>query len=1030
MLNKANNVTKIEKHFRSRLASNPKSELYYHYILHFKNPITDIDALLGKYRKLNVVQYAEKIPTYSAFSNPNDPSFSSQWHLNETSDHDIDAPEAWSIEAGDDDVILAIIDSGIDWNHTDLAGSSPYTGGNIWINWTEYNGTSGQDDDGNGFVDDIRGWDFVTDTDQTPHTQEDGDNEDNNPMDFSGHGTHIAGIAAAITNNSTGVSGVAGGWYSGSSGCKLMAVRAGYVLYNSSTVQFDGEIVANAIEYAVDNGADVINCSFNTVYSIDLKDVVDTAIQEGVIIVVAAGNNNHETANYLNGRGDCLSVAATDDDDIKTFSSNYGTWVDVSAPGEDIYSTIVNGYGTKSGTSMAAPIVTGIIGLLKSASTSLNNSEIENIVKYASDDLDGLNPNYIGRLGGGRANAHLALLATQSPTTSGTISSTEVWRGNIALTGDVTINSTGKILILPGTTINVNSGKKIQVYGTLKAVGTAGEQITFDRSGASNWYGIKFEDSSDDAECILEHCVIKHCSYAVSCNYALPTIRNCEISYSIVGLYGYYCNSLQPVQDNLFKYNWGYGVLLSHPQAIILSGNDFMNYGTNIKCSYSDYSTTLRGNDVTESGASAQGILFDHSSPIVIENMIYNNNRYGVNCTNTSSPEFVHEDIDGENNVIADNAVYGVVADATSLPKLSDLSVADTAYNSIYSNRGAYDIYNANATSIQARGDWWGQNPPNTARFYGGVDYTNPLSEDPNPTPPSLSKSSAGEMVLNSTTEDVNKAAREIFERGYAYELHAEWQRAIDEYNVVIDKYPASTEASMALVHSGLCYDRLGQSESRKSEIAAIASSKSDYEVGGLAGLLDAQEDMIEKRSDEALLIYKDVAQRFPKGVLAQQALYDEWGVYFNVKQDESAARAAMDEYEKRFGEDETLISMKAAMGELTAEMLKRLHNPETASAEPALPKKFALHANYPNPFNPTTRIAYDLPEASTVRLEIFNVLGQRAALLLDERREAGRHIIVWDGRITSGAKAAAGLYFCRMTAGEFARTIKMTLLP
>jgi len=79
---------------------------------------------------------------------------------------------------------------------------------------------------------------------------------------------------------------------------------------------------------------------------------------------------------------------------------------------------------------------------------------------------------------------------------------------------------------------------------------------------------------------------------------------------------------------------------------------------------------------------------------------------------------------------------------------------------------------------------------------------------------------------------------------------------------------------------------------------------------------------------------------------------------------------------------------------------------------------------------NPTTRIAYDLPEAGTVRLEIYNVLGQRAALLLDERRDAGRHIIVWDGRTISGAKAAAGLYFCRMTAGEFVKTIKMTLLP
>ena len=118
-------------------------------------------------------------------------------------------------------------------------------------------------------------------------------------------------------------------------------------------------------------------------------------------------------------------------------------------------------------------------------------------------------------------------------------------------------------------------------------------------------------------------------------------------------------------------------------------------------------------------------------------------------------------------------------------------------------------------------------------------------------------------MAANAAASgDVNKAAREIFERGYAFELKGEWRQAIDEYDVVVDKYPATTEALMALVHAGLCYDRLGQSESRKSEIAVVASTRADYEVGGLAALLDAQEDMKEKRGDDALAVYFEICSR------------------------------------------------------------------------------------------------------------------------------------------------------------------------
>jgi len=206
-----------------------------------------------------------------------------------------------------------------------------------------------------------------------------------------------------------------------------------------------------------------------------------------------------------------------------------------------------------------------------------------------------------------------------------------------------------------------------------------------------------------------------------------------------------------------------------------------------------------------------------------------------------------------------------------------------------------------------------------------------------------------------------------------------------------------------------------------------------------LAAELEAAEwELQDGNVDQAIAHYEGVVRA--RKSRSQQALYDLWAVHFHITGNKGQQTALLKQYEDWYGEDENVIDMKLAMGLISGKEArkwaeehaddKELGKGGAASTESALPKQFALHANYPNPFNPTTRIAYDLPEASTVRLEIFNVLGQRAALLLDERREAGRHIIVWDGRITSGAKAAAGLYFCRMTAGEFARTIKMTLLP
>ncbi|HEQ98875.1 MAG TPA: hypothetical protein ENO22_05995 [candidate division Zixibacteria bacterium] len=346
---------------------------------------------------------------------PNDNLYGNQWHHFDPQDNDIDSPEAWEVESGDSAVIVAIVDTGVLWDHPDLGGSAPYTEGNIWVNWDEINGTDGVDDDGNGYIDDYRGWDWVSVT--GVWSGEDGSNPDNDPTDFNGHGTHCAGISAAMTNNGMGVAGVAGGFYPSQRGVKIMALRAGWSAahpdygYETGYVRMD--FCAQAFYYAVDNGADVISCSWGSSNSGGIGEVLDYAVQNGVAICKAAGNADDTYADFLCSQTEVISVASTTSSDTKSSFSSYGTWVDISAPGSSIYSTYSNHgsptYASLSGTSMATPMVAGVCALIKSRNTDLTRVEIEGILFNTADDIDALNPAYAGLLGAGRINSNGAV---------------------------------------------------------------------------------------------------------------------------------------------------------------------------------------------------------------------------------------------------------------------------------------------------------------------------------------------------------------------------------------------------------------------------------------------------------------------------------------------------------------------------------------------------------------------------------------------------------------------------------------------
>ncbi|MFC2160482.1 S8 family serine peptidase [Acidobacteriota bacterium] len=334
------------------------------------------------------VEYAE--PDYYRYSKstfPNDLRFFDLWGLHNTGqnsgivDADIDAPQAWDLTTGSPDVVVAVIDSGVDYNHEDLKT-------NMWRNPGEIPGNEIDDDD-NGYIDDYHGIDAI--------------NKSGDPMDDDGHGTHASGSIAAVGNNGIGITGVC--W-----NCRIMALR---FLSREGGGTISDEV--ECIQYAVNQGVKIISGSFGEYdFSQSEKNAIDAAGNSGVLFVFAVGNdgeNNDIKPHYPSAHDseNIISVGVSNRNDQLVSWSDYGlTTVDVAAPGDDILSTVLNnGYQTESGTSMATPHVAGLAALIKSYNPSLNWLDIKNLILDNGDKI----PSALGKIvSGSRINAYKALM--------------------------------------------------------------------------------------------------------------------------------------------------------------------------------------------------------------------------------------------------------------------------------------------------------------------------------------------------------------------------------------------------------------------------------------------------------------------------------------------------------------------------------------------------------------------------------------------------------------------------------------------
>lgn len=361
----------------------------------------DILKITAKIQQDPEIEYAEPHYLFPVNAIPNDSLYFMQRYLTQ-----IKAPEAWNIAKGDTSVIIGIIDTGVKWDHPDLKNQ-------IWTNRREIP-NNGIDDDGNGYVDDVRGWDFVTGVSGTGTYDaapgEDGEIPDNDPMDVDGHGTHVAGIAGATTDNHIGVASLS--W-----GCRIMPLRCGW-LANDGNGYISSLFAAQAHVYAANNGASVVNQSSST--SQVVLDGARYAYLKGVVIVNAAGNSNDESVGLLGAQPWALSVASVEVNDIKAYYSTFGTAIDISAPGGGflggIWSTYIkDSYTSLIGTSMASPVVAALAGLLKSQHPKWTPAQIMFQITGTADNIDGKNPAYKGKLGYGRINALRAVTEIPPP---------------------------------------------------------------------------------------------------------------------------------------------------------------------------------------------------------------------------------------------------------------------------------------------------------------------------------------------------------------------------------------------------------------------------------------------------------------------------------------------------------------------------------------------------------------------------------------------------------------------------------------
>jgi len=1007
-----NRVVKIEPFYDGPVtAAGLKDIVPRMYIFHVEEGI-DVLSAYTAFRSCADIEYSDLYDIPHLDYTPNDPSINAQWHLAK-----VEAYNAWDILRGDTTrvAIVSICDTGIYWMHPDLAA-------NMWINDPEDlngNGTmdagdfNGLDDDGNGYVDDVIGWD--------------NGNNDNDPREDSPtHGTHVAGCASEVTDN--GINGAGLGF----------SVR---VMANKGS-NYAGQLTAvyQAMIWAANNGAHIVNCSWGSgYYSSNYQNIINGLWAGGVLVVASAGNEYNSQIRYPAGYNHVLSVAATTQSDTKASFSSYGTWVDVSAPGVGIYATWATGSFTAlDGTSMSSPITAGLAGLLKAADPSASPDDISDIIIASADNIDDLNPQYAGQLGSGRINAYAALASSNTPNIIERSRSLTITDDD----GDGILNP-GESFELVLTLENIWADAE-NVVVTL----TGNDDISFS-DGTANFgnipHGGTGNNSSDPFDGTVSIDNIPG-SVTVNMNIQVDGGYNVDIDL-VIETSLYLLNFPLDIPGNIESSPLIFDVDGDGSNEIIFGASDDNVYVVEADGQNSNgWPKSVSGDVLTGPAVGNLDALGSYEVVAITKT----GNIYAWNSAGNALPGFpvniggifysgvLLADVDGDYDLeivagsFTSNEIYVLNHDGSNL---SGWPV--TAPNRWYGSPSSGDLDGDGDMEI----------------IYAGFDsllhaYDSDGGEMAG-FPVSLDDVVWGSAAVGNLDGDADMEIAVVTGSASLY--------VVNHDGSIANGYPVSTTGIIRSAPSLADIDGDGDLEvifgandgdvhvfdaASGSEITGFPQSTNGSimatpVVGDITG--DSQADIIVGTGSGTIYGFANDGgelRNFPMDVptggqiTSTAALGDldsdgDMEIVFGVRSTEQNlivldykdTASENDLQWPNFGHD-----------------IWRSHNSMdvvTSTDEPAtvIPYKFGLSQNYPNPFNAQTTIEFALGVPGEVDLSVYDLLGRKIKSLKSGMLTAGQHSLVWNGTNSDGSEVSSGIYFYRLESPEGSRTMRMVLL-
>ena len=596
-------------------------------------------------------------------------------------------------------------------------------------------------------------------------------------------------------------------------------------------------------------------------------------------------------------------------------------------------------------------------------------------------------------------------------TLSGTITQNLTLLGYICITSDVTIASGYTLTLQPGSIVSISSSARITVNGTLKAEGTAAQKIIFTRTGASgSWYGIRFEDSSIDADCKLKYCDITYSSYGVYCSHASPKIENNTFSNNTYAFYLYY--SSPSIKTNL----------ISNDRIFADHSNPYF-FDNHINNPYENYAMYLFQSSPSLLRNTFEGTMID----------------YMIKAHSYSNPGFGHisDSVQAYNRIEASGGDWAFLAEDHSLPFLGSTNTC-VYRGKLNTIMGADVICLAAAhtySRIEAGYVWWGQYPAPTGQFYADgtsyLGYSFALNSDPGggsslgKSISQLEEDSDNDSVFNPPAPVGCDSLWQIAEKAVA---DCKIPAALAVYETLMSRYSQTAQAHFALARTIDLQKETSAGALGATLARLLATPKLDRPF--LAATKDAIMNNFLRLGDPkaASIAAEEIVAEYPGSMQEYSALYTLYSIYSMEMHDEGQARQILETLKEKHPNRELTLIAQYDMGEKVEWKLAK----EPASKESVVqtaPAVVKLGANYPNPFNSTTVIPFYVPSESIVTLTIYDILGRQIAVLIDGRVASGQQRVMWNGCDRAGVPVAAGLYFCRLQAGTFSQTRKLLMI-